>query len=37
MQIDNWTLYLVFFTIHLNLEQQLADYREKALIDSGHF
>ena len=31
---EHYTLY--FFAIHLNLEQQLADYRERALIFSVH-
>ena len=36
MQIDSWTLYFVLFCDTFNLEQQLADYRERALIFSGH-
>ena len=37
MNIDCWTRDLVFFVMQLNLEQQFADYREKALTNSGHF
>ena len=37
MKINCWTLGLVLFAIHLNLEQQFADYREEALLYSGHF
>ena len=37
MNIDWWTLDLVLFAIHLNFEQQFADYRQKSLIYSGHF
>ena len=40
--LETWKLTAViwkfsFFVIHLNLEKQFADYREKALIFSGHF
>ena len=37
IKIDCWTLDIVFFAIHSNLEQQFADYLEKAFIFSGHF